>query len=147
MKHSAGILAWREHNGHKEVFLVHPGGPLNAGKDDGFWGIPKGEIELYEDALEAAKREFTEETSVALPDAEFVPIDPFQQSTYKTIHAFIVKFDFDASSIVSNTFPMEWPPHSGNIQYFPEVDRGSWYSIGEARRKMLRGQQCLLDYI
>jgi len=127
-----------------EVLLVHPGGPNWAKKDAGVWSIPKGEFEEGEDALDAAKREFREELGVA-PAGDFIPLTTVQQSEYKTVHAWAFEGDCDTSSIVSNTYTLEWPPRSGKQKEYPEVDRAAWFTIGAARSKILRGQVPLLD--
>jgi predicted NUDIX family NTP pyrophosphohydrolase len=138
-KTSAGILLYRGQGAQLEVFLVHPGGPFWANKDDASWSIPKGEYEGDADALEAAKREFTEETSFSTAGA-FVPLTPRRQPSGKLISAWAVAGDVDAAKLRSNTFSMEWPPKSGTQQEFPEVDRGGWFDLQSARRKLARGQ-------
>jgi len=143
-KQSAGILLYRSRAGVPEVFLVHPGGPFWAKKDAGAWSIPKGEFEEGADALEAARREFEEETGSPV-DGPFVALKPLKQRSGKVVHAWAVEGDIDASSIKSNTFSMEWPPRSGRQQEFPEVDRGEWFAIAQAREKLLEGQRGFLD--
>ncbi len=143
-KLSAGLLLFREISGDIEVLLVHPGGPFWAKKDDGAWSIPKGEFEEGEDPLEAAKREFEEETGTVPPLGEFIPLEPVRQASGKVVHAWAVNGDFDPSTMVSNTFTMEWPPRSGRQQEFPEVDRAEWLSLQGATRKILKGQAPLL---
>jgi len=143
-KQSAGILLYRMRDGSPEVFLVHPGGPFWAGKDAGAWSIPKGEFEGGDDPLEAAKREFLEETGSPI-DGTFLALAPLKQRSGKVVHAFAVQGDLDAASIGSNTFSMEWPPHSGKQQEFPEVDKGGWFTINAAREKLLAGQRGFLD--
>src|SRR5688572_5493670 len=123
---SAGILPFRRKDGRIEVFLVHPGGPYWAKKDNGAWSIAKGELADEEDALDAAKREFAEETGIQ-PDGSFLPLTSIKQAGGKIVHAWTVKMDFEASAIRGNTFTMEWPPRSGRQQVFPEVDRGEWF--------------------
>jgi len=127
-----------------EVLLVHPGGPLWAKKDTGAWSIPKGEFEEGEDALDAAKREFKEELGFT-PAGNFIPLPTVQQSEYKTVHAWAFEGNCDTTSIVSNTYTMEWPPKSGKQKEYPEVDRGGWFTIETARSKILKGQIPLLD--
>jgi predicted NUDIX family NTP pyrophosphohydrolase len=144
VKTSAGLLMFRRRNGSVEVFLVHPGGPFWAKKDAGSWSIPKGEYMPGEDPLEAAKREFREETNFEA-SGEFVPLTPRKQPSGKVITAWAFERDGDASAIKSNTFSMEWPPHSGRQQEFPEVDRADWFSIPAAKKKIIKGQSGFLD--
>jgi predicted NUDIX family NTP pyrophosphohydrolase len=138
-KRSAGILLYRRRGTQLEVFLVHPGGPFWANKDDAAWSIPKGEYEGDADALEAAKREFTEETSFSAA-GDFVPLTPLRQPSGKLISVWAVSGDADARKLRSNLFSMEWPPKSGTQQEFPEVDRGGWFDLQSARRKLAPGQ-------
>lgn len=145
-KQSAGILMYRRHNDRVEVFLVHPGGPFWAKKDVGAWSIPKGEISREEEPLETAKREFREETGIAV-NGEFVPLPPVKQPGGKVVHAWLLEGDCDADDIQSNTFTMQWPPRSGQTREFPEVDRAGWFSLSAAKEKMLKGQRPLLDEI
>jgi predicted NUDIX family NTP pyrophosphohydrolase len=128
------------------VLLVHPGGPLWTGKDLGAWSIPKGEFSGAEDALSAALRECAEELGEA-PAIVGKPIRlaPVRQAGGKTVHAWAVRSDFDPARLASNTFTMEWPPRSGHMQTFPEVDRASWFTLDEARRRILEGQVGLVD--
>ena len=121
-KRSAGLLLFRHRDNLLEVFLVHPGGPYWANKDLGSWSIAKGEYEENENALEAAKREFQEETGCAV-DGEFISLGQIKQPSGKVITAWALEADCDARSITSNTFSLEWPPKSGRMQEFPEVDR------------------------
>jgi predicted NUDIX family NTP pyrophosphohydrolase len=143
-KRSAGILLYRRRPGTPEVLLVHPGGPYWARKDDGAWTIPKGEIGEAEDPLAAARRELLEETGLDL-DGEFVALTPVRQRSGKLVHAWALEGDCDAAAVKSNTFPMEWPPRSGRMQDFPEVDRAEWFTLPRARVKILAGQAPLLD--
>ncbi|HEY1306283.1 MAG TPA: NUDIX domain-containing protein [Vicinamibacterales bacterium] len=143
-KISAGLLMFRRGTTELEILLVHPGGPFWARKDDGAWSIPKGEIGENEDALAAARREVAEETG-ASPDGPFIPLTPVRQAGGKVVHAWAIESDFDLSSLTSNTFQMEWPPRSGHQRTFPEVDRAAWFTIGDARQKILRGQRPLID--
>lgn len=136
-KYSAGLLLYRLPK--LEVLLVHPGGPFWAGKDAGAWSIPKGEYEGGEDPLLAAKREFVEETGHA-PRGEPIVLGSFRQSSAKAIAVWAVQDDFDPTNLKSNTFTMEWPPRSGRMQEFPEVDRAAWFTLNEAERKILKGQ-------
>lgn len=134
---SAGVLMFRQRGDTLEVFLVHPGGPFWARKDDGAWSIPKGEINPGEDGLAAARRELTEETGVTV-DGDFVPLAPVKQKSGKIVHAWAIRGDADPAQIRSNTFT-----HNG--REYPEVDRAAWFSLDEARRKLLSGQVPLLD--
>lgn len=144
MKRSAGVLAWRRRAGGLEIFLVHPGGPFWAKKDEGAWSIPKGEIAEGEDPLAAARREFLEETGLAL-DGDFRALAPVRQAGGKTVLAFAVEAELDPGAIRSNLFSMEWPPRSGRQAQFPEVDRAAWFTLEQARVKLLAGQRPLLD--
>jgi predicted NUDIX family NTP pyrophosphohydrolase len=143
-KTSGGILLYRLRDGAVEVFLVHPGGPFWAKKDAGAWSIPKGEFEAGEDALEAAKREFSEETGSAIA-GDFIALSPVKQASGKIVRAWAVRGDIDAAAIASNTFEMQWPPRSGVTREFPEVDRGGWFSLAVAREKLVSPQRALLD--
>jgi predicted NUDIX family NTP pyrophosphohydrolase len=129
-----------------EVFLVHPGGPFWAKKDDGAWSIPKGEFDEGEEPLDAAKREFREETGV-VAEGEFRPLEPVRQSSGKIVYAWAVQFDLNSASVKSNVFSMEWPRGSGRLQEFPEIDRADWFKTQLARRKILKGQLGLLDQL
>jgi len=141
---SAGLLLYRRKGGAVEVLLVHPGGPFFSKKDDGAWTIPKGVCEPGEDALAAARREFKEETGMA-PAGEFIPLGKFRQSSSKIVLAWAVEGEFDATKLASNMFSLEWPPRSGRVREFPEIDRAGWFSPAEARRKILKGQAPILD--
>ncbi len=145
-KRSAGLLMFRWREGTLEVFLVHPGGPFWARKDDGAWSIPKGEYEEDEDPLAAARREFEEETGFAA-EGRFTPLGEIKQAGGKVVTAWAVEGDCDASLLKSNLFPMEWPPKSGRMQEFPEVDRAGWFPIEAARMKLLKGQTRFLDQL
>jgi len=138
-KKSAGILMYRLRNEVLEVLLVHPGGPYWARKDSGSWSIPKGEYTDTEDPFTVAKREYEEETSFQV-DGDFTRLTPLEQPSGKIVSAWAVEGDCDASKIKSNTFLMEWPPRSGKKQEFPEVDRGEWFTIDTAKKKLLKGQ-------
>lgn len=142
-KLSAGLLLYRLKDSQIEVLLVHPGGPFWAKKDLGAWSIPKGLTSPGEDPLEAARREFGEETGFAA-SGRFVRLAPVKVHT-KIIEAWAVEGDCDAESIRSNSFMTEWPPKSGRQQAFPEVDRAAWFGIEEARVKINRGQVPLLE--
>jgi predicted NUDIX family NTP pyrophosphohydrolase len=141
-KRSAGLLLYRTTNGFLELFLVHPGGPFFARKDHGAWSIPKGEFEM-EDPLTAARREFKEETGVDIA-GEFVELAPVKQRGGKFVYAWAVEGDVDPAKIKSNTFKLEWPPKTGKISDYPEIDRGAWFSIDEARKKILPSQEDLI---
>jgi predicted NUDIX family NTP pyrophosphohydrolase len=144
-KVSAGILLYRLSANGPEVFLVHPGGPFWAKRDLGAWSVPKGEVDDDEDRLEAARREFSEETGAQIENGDFIELTPLRQPSGKMVHVWAVEGEIDASSISSNTFSIEWPPHSGESREFPEVDRAEWFTLAEARHKMLPGQRPLLD--
>lgn len=143
-RHSAGLLMYRRRQGVLEVLLVHPGGPFWAGKDVGAWSIPKGEYDPGEDPLAAARREFREETGFSVA-GEFIPLTPRKQPSGKIIEAWAVEGDCDAAAIRSNVFTLEWPPHSGRPQQFPEVDRAAWFSLDDAREKIIKGQVGFLE--
>jgi len=138
-KTSAGLILYREMGGKLEVLLVHPGGPLWAKKDTGVWSIPKGELDEGQpggDYLATAKREFAEETGFPPPTGEFISLGSITQKGGKIIHAWACKGDVDTKAIKSNKFSMEWPPRSGREQLFPEIDRGEFYAIEEAKQKI-----------
>jgi predicted NUDIX family NTP pyrophosphohydrolase len=142
-KQSAGLLVYRYRAGALEIFLVHPGGPFWAKKDAGAWSIPKGEFGPGEDKLAAARREFYEETGLAL-DGVFVELAPVKQSGGKQVFAWAIEQDLDAAAVRSNSFSLEWPPRSGRTQEFPEVDRAAWFDLPLALVKILKGQQPLV---
>ena len=146
-KQSAGILVYRLAQGGVEVFLGHPGGPFWAKKDAGAWSIPKGEYEADEDALSAAKREFQEETGQPAPEGDYLDLGEFKRKDGKTIKAWAVQGDIDASKISSNSFEMEWPPKSGQKQAFPEVDKAAWLPIQTAAPKLHQGQAIFLEHL
>lgn len=143
-KRSAGLLLYRLSNREPEVFLVHPGGPYWAKKDEGAWSIPKGEYAEGEEPLTAARREFQEETGVC-PHGEAILLGTVRQPGGKLVTAFALEGDLDPTAIKSNTFTMEWPPRSGRVRSFPEVDRAEWFGKEEAERKILRGQRPILE--
>jgi predicted NUDIX family NTP pyrophosphohydrolase len=143
-KQAAGILLFRRGPSGLQVLLAHPGGPLWTRKDDGAWTLPKGQFGDGELPLDAARREFEEEMGSA-PVGEFQPLGTLKQPSGKVIHAWAAESDFDVTKVKSNLFEMEWPPKSGRKAEFPEVDRAGWFSIDEARRKILKGQQPFLD--
>ena len=141
---SAGVVLYRRREKTVEVLLVHPGGPFWARKDLGAWTIPKGEIEEGEGPEVAARREFAEETGVALT-AALVALPPIAQSRVKTVHPFAAEGEFDPASLRSATVSLPWPPGSGRTSTFPEVDRAEWFALDEARRRILPGQRPILD--
>ena len=141
---SAGVILYRRRDDRVEVLLVHPGGPFWAKKDAGAWSIPKGEFDETEVPESAARREFEEETGIALT-VRLVALAPVAQSRSKTVHAFAAENDLDPAGISSNTFTLEWPPRSGRMQAFPEIDRAAWFSLGEARTRIVAGQRPILD--
>jgi predicted NUDIX family NTP pyrophosphohydrolase len=143
-KRSAGLLLYRMRSGQVEVLLVHPGGPFFMKKDFGSWSIPKGEYADGEDPQAVSRREFEEETGVR-PSGDPFLLEEVRQAGGKVVTAFALEGDLDPEAIRSNTFEMEWPPRSGRLQSFPEVDRAAWFTTDEARSKILAGQAPLLD--
>ncbi len=141
---SAGLLLYRRRDRQIEVFLVHPGGPYWAKKDLGVWSIPKGIVEEGENLLDAAKREFHEETGFTA-SGPFQPLSPVKLRSGKTVHAWAAEGEVDAQAMKSNSFTMEWPPRSGHQHAFPEADRGAWYPLEEAEAKIAPGQGALLE--
>jgi len=146
VKLSAGLLMFRRKGSGPEVLLVHPGGPFWAKKDLGVWSIPKGEYEVGEDPLAAARREFEEETGFTAT-GEFLPLTNLTQPSGKIVSAWAFEGDCDPSQARSNNFAMEWPPKSGRIREFPEVDRAAWFDFETARLKLLPGQLGFLDQL
>jgi predicted NUDIX family NTP pyrophosphohydrolase len=144
-KRSAGIVMYREVGSTRELLLVHPGGPFWVKKDEGAWSIPKGEYEPDEDPLAAAKREFAEELGSALPGGDYLDLGEVVQPSRKRLVVFAIEGDFDPATLTSNLFEMEWPPKSGQMQSFPEVDRAAWFAPDEARKKILPGQVPFID--
>lgn len=142
-KRSAGILPFRVRREGPELFLVHPGGPFWKNKDEGAWSIPKGEIDPNEEPLTAARREFREETSLAL-EGTFIELDPVTIASGKEILAWAIERDLDATAMKSNTFTIEWPPRSGKVEEFPEADRAAWFAWPLALQKVTAGQVPLL---
>ena len=143
-KLSAGLLMFRRRDDRIEVLLVHPGGPFWAKKDLGSWSLPKGEYSEGEDPLAAARREFEEETGIR-PEGKFLSLGQVRQAGGKVVSGWAFEGDLDPASLKSNTFALEWPPKSGKMRDFPEVDRAGWFSIEEAGEKILPGQVGLLD--
>ena len=143
-RRSAGLVLFRRRNGGLEVFLAHPGGPFWAKKDLGAWTIPKGEYEPDEDPLSAARREFEEETGFK-PNGDFLDLGTVTQRSGKIVTAWAVEGDCDPAALVSNTCQVEWPPRSRRMIEVPEVDRGAWYSLDEAREKIFTAQIPFLD--
>jgi len=135
---------YRVRGGELEFLLVHPGGPLWQAKDAGIWSIPKGEIHPGEDGLEAAKREFEEELGFK-PDGAFIQLSPITQKSGKIVHAWAFAGDCDPSQIRSNTYSMEWPPRSGRIGTFPEVDRAGFFNLKQAKTRIIPAQAALLE--
>lgn len=147
LRTSAGLLVFRRRRrGQLEVFLAHPGGPLFASKDDGYWTVPKGEVEPGERLLAAAIREFKEETGIAVsPQSKFLPLGCIEQKGGKRVHAWAVEQDWEEQPIRSNEFEMEWPPGSGRRQRFLEVDRAQFFPLDVAKRKVKDRQVPLLE--
>jgi predicted NUDIX family NTP pyrophosphohydrolase len=137
---------YRRRAGAVQVLLVHPGGPLWARRDLGSWSIPKGEYPPDEDPLDAARREFREETGFAA-EGDFTGLPEIKQKGGKIIKAWTFEGDCNPEDLTSNTFRMEWPPHSGRTKEFPEVDRAGWFPIEAARAKILKSQEPLLDHL
>jgi len=141
---SAGVILYRRRQGRVEVLLAHPGGPFWSKKDSAAWSIPKGEFDESETPETAARREFEEETGVALTVA-LTALTPVAQSRGKTVHAFAAEADLDPARVSSNTFTLEWPPRSGRMQAFPEIDRAAWFTLDEARTRIVAGQRPIID--
>ena len=149
---SAGILLYRRtprggtaQGGKLEVLLGHPGGPFHAHRDLGDWSIPKGEVEPGEDLYDVACREFEEETGHAPPDRPAIPLGTIRQKGGKVVHAWALEGILDPAAAVSNTFTMPWPPGSGTMKAFPEIDRVAWFAPGEARRRIKETQAPFVD--
>ncbi|MGA1870186.1 MAG: NUDIX domain-containing protein [bacterium] len=146
VKKSAGLLMYRFKNSRLEVFLVHPGGPFWSKKDEGAWSIPKGEYTDEEEPFDVAKREFKEETGYEA-DGNFIPLTPIKQPSRKIVTAWAFEGDCDESKTRSNTFTIEWPPHSGKQAEFPEVDRAEWFPIEPAKKKLLKGHVGFIEQL
>jgi predicted NUDIX family NTP pyrophosphohydrolase len=143
---SAGLLLYRRSgDGGVEVLIGHMGGPFWARKDDGGWSIPKGEYDPDDDPLQAARREFEEELGSPPPAESFEPLGEVRQPSGKRLTVWAAEGDFDCSTARSNTFSMEWPPRSGQMQEFPEIDRAEWFAVDVARSKLVKGQVAFLD--
>ena len=142
---SAGILLWRKSMGRLEVLLGHPGGPYFAGKEAGHWTVPKGEVEPGEDVVAVARREFAEETGHEPPEGPLIELGDIRQKSGKLVLAWAVEGDLDPETAVSNSFEMEWPPRSGRVREFPEIDRVAWFDLREARVMIKAAQAPFLD--
>jgi predicted NUDIX family NTP pyrophosphohydrolase len=142
---SAGILLWRNREGGVEVLLAHNGGPYWARKDHGHWTIPKGEVEPGEELAAVARREFAEETGHVVPDGPLIDLGQIRQKSGKVVLGWAVEGDLDPATAVSNTYEMEWPPRSGRVQAFPEIDRVEWFGLEEARGRLKEAQVPFLD--
>lgn len=143
---SAGLLLYRRgSDGAIEVLIAHPGGPLWARRDDAAWSIPKGEYQPDEPALDAARREFGEETGLPVPDGPFLELGSARQPSSKLVSVWAVSGDPDLTRFASNHFELEWPPRSGRRATFPEVDRVQWFGLSAARAKLLVGQRVFID--
>lgn len=144
-RRSAGLLLHRWRGGTLQVLLVHPGGPFWARKDEGAWSVPKGELEQGDDPLATALREFAEELGCPPPDGPLHELGTVRQPGGKEVAVWTAEGDVDVSAVTSNTFELEWPPRSGRVQAFPEVDRAEWFDLPSARAKLLKGQLPFLD--
>jgi len=142
---SAGVLLWRRRDGKLQVLLAHNGGPYWTKKDLGHWTIVKGEIEPGEEAEAVARREFAEETGHDLPDGPLVALGEIRQKSGKRVVGWGIEGDLDPATAQSNTFDLEWPPRSGRIQAFPEIDRVEWFEMDEARKRLKAAQAPFLD--
>ena len=142
---SAGLLVYRQRDGKLEVLLVHPGGPFWLKRDDGAWSIPKGELAVNEAGIDVARREFHEELGMPPPQGEVTALGTVRQAGGKIVEAWALPGDLDVTRSTSNTFEVEWPPRSGNMQRFPEVDRAAWFDPDAARSKLLPAQRAFID--
>jgi predicted NUDIX family NTP pyrophosphohydrolase len=142
---SAGILLYRRHDGALEVLLAHPGGPFFRTKDEGHWTIPKGEVDPGEALVAVARREFEEETGHPPPQGELLDLGSIVQKGGKVVYAWALEGDLDAAAAVSNIFELVWPPGSGRLQVFPEIDRVEWFGPDEARRRVKPTQIPLIE--
>jgi len=144
-RQSAGIVLYRFAGEELQVLLVHPGGPFWRNRDAGAWSIPKGEYAADEDPLAVARREFEEELGMPAPSGEYVRLGEVRQRGGKTVTAFAIQGDFDPRQLKSNRFEIEWPPKSGRRALFPEVDKAEWFTLAEARTRIIGGQLPLID--
>ncbi len=142
---SAGLLMFRRGRGALEVLLAHPGGPFFARRDAGAWTVPKGLVEDGEDLLVAARREFAEETALPTPDGGYVDLGEARLASGKRVRAWAFEGDCDPADVRSNTFELEWPPRSGRVQAFPEVDRAAWFGPDAARTALPDAQHVFLE--
>jgi predicted NUDIX family NTP pyrophosphohydrolase len=143
---SAGILLHRVGLAGREVWIAHMGGPFWARKDDHAWSIPKGEYQDDEAPMDAARREFEEETGLPAPDLDYVELGTYRYSSGKLLTVFAAEApDFDPPAITPGTFDLEWPPKSGRIQPFPEIDKAAWTTVDEARSRLVKAQHPILD--
>jgi predicted NUDIX family NTP pyrophosphohydrolase len=142
---SAGILLYRRVNGRLELLLAHPGGPFFVKRDDGYWTIPKGEVDPGEELVDVARREFEEETGHPPPGGDPLSLGSIVQKGGKVVHGWAYEGDLDPSAAVSNTFEMTWPPGSGRQESFPEIDRVAWFDPAEARRRIKATQIPLIE--
>ncbi len=141
---SAGILLFRFRRQTLQVLLAHPGGPYFEKRDEGVWSIPKGLCEGSESLLQTARREFQEETGFAV-SGNFIELGKSRMKSGKIVHAWALEYDVDATKMISNTFQMEWPRHSGQIREYPEMDRAAWFDLAQARCKIVDGQLAFID--
>jgi predicted NUDIX family NTP pyrophosphohydrolase len=139
------LLLYRERDGKLEVLLVHPGGPFWQKRDEGAWSIPKGEVADNEDGMAVARREFQEELGTPAPEGAAIPLGDVRQAGGKVVQAWAMPGDLDVTRVVSNSFEIEWPPRSGKLQQFPEVDRAGWFGLETARRKLIPAQRLFID--
>jgi predicted NUDIX family NTP pyrophosphohydrolase len=145
---SAGLLLYRRGDSGLEVFLVHPGGPYWARKDEGAWSVPKGLVDAGEEELACARREFQEETGFTAPSSGAeLDLGTFRQPSGKRLHVWAIEGDLDPAQLNSNLFEMEWPPKSGRTVQFPEVDRGGWFDRAQALAKIVHGQRPILEHL
>lgn len=144
-RRSAGILLFRRSGPQLEVLIAHMGGPLWARRDEAAWSVPKGEHEPDEQPVDAARREFEEELGLAVPPGELIELGSIRQSGGKVVTVWALEGDLDVDAVVPGTFEMEWPPRSGRLERFPEVDRTAWCTTGEARARLVVAQRVFLD--